>query len=69
MIDAEAAASATNPAMLKAYRADAFTLPAKHLESAGCFSEALPLLEENVAYYEARGNIWKLIDCLTDWPR
>ena len=64
MIDAEAAAGTTAPAILKKLRADTLLISADCLLVAGRFSEALPLCEENAAYYESIGDTPKVIDCL-----
>ena len=64
MIDAEAAAGTTAPAILKKLRADTLLISADCLLVAGRFSEALPLCEENAAYYESIGDTPKVIDYL-----
>ena len=64
MIDTEAAAGTTAPAVLRDYRAEALLRSASCLLVANRFSEALPLCEENVAYYESIGDTPKLIECL-----
>ena len=56
MIEAEADAGATTPALLKGHRADVLAISANILLSGGRFSEALPPLEENAAYYGAIGD-------------
>ena len=65
MIGAEAATGTTAPALLKVHRATALSVSAKCLPAAGRFSEALPPLEENLAYYESIGGTQSLMDCLT----
>ena len=65
MINAESVAGTTAPALLKGYRATALAYSAANLQNTGCYSEALPPLEENVAYYESTGDTEKLTQCLT----
>ena len=63
VIDTEASAGTIALALLKGHRAGVAALSANNLLSSGRFSEALPLYEECVAYYESIGDAHNLTDC------
>ena len=65
MIEAEAVAGTTAPALLKRLRVDALSMPATSLWHTGRYSEALPPLEEIVAYCESVGDTENLVQNLT----
>ena len=63
-IDAETIAGTTAPELLKRYRAMGSDVLAKSLQRVGRYSEVLPLLKENQAYFESIGDSERLADCL-----
>ena len=65
MINTERVAGTTAPALLKGYRAKVLAISALSLESAGRYSEALPLYIENVDYYESIDDNEELVSALT----
>ena len=64
MIAAERAVGSTASALLNEYRAKTLALSANIMRDSGRFSEALPPLEENLAFYESVGDTEQLIACL-----
>ena len=64
LIHAESHTRSTPSAVLKGHRAHVLDVSANSLRMVGRFSEALPLYEENLAYYETLGDAQKLTNCL-----